>query len=53
MAWRKKYYENHKEELKEKAKDYKPSEEKKKEYNRKYYLKKKQQENNNMELSQN
>jgi hypothetical protein len=47
---RKKYYENHKEELNTKAKEYKiindlkykPTKEKKQEYNKKYYLKKKE-----------
>ena len=38
----KKFYENHKEELLEKMKKYKPSPEKRKEINRKAYLKRKE-----------
>ncbi len=45
-ARRKKYYDNHKEELLKKSKEYnaehKPAKEKKSEYNRKHYLKKKE-----------
>lgn len=43
---RKKYYENHKDELIQKSKEYsathKPTEDKKREYNQRYYLKKKE-----------
>jgi hypothetical protein len=45
------YYENHKEELLEKMKKYKPTPEQIKEKNRKAYLKRKEKLQNNLELA--
>ena len=41
-SYKKIYYENHKEEIKEKVKEYKPTEEQKKKWARTAYLKKKE-----------